>query len=369
MNIQKRTLPKFVLLNCLTLGIYGAIVSQNVGVEIDALCKGDGEKPRLNYMGAAMIRAIAPLTAMFIAMIIGLVNELHIIFILRLVVFVGLVASITLGLISGIYLEYWWYKQASRMKLNAHRYGMTVKESGTDTFVLRSLPVNLLMIPINVLLLALTVLLPGLIVFLLLNTMSEGTWVFASILTLLFSLPIILFGTELTAGACFSKYFIFKNLNRFADAARNGAQPFDPMNYPYYRAKENGPFAGYMEQPPVGGKGTELTPPPPPAKFGKLIGLKGSCAGYEFELQDNEQVIIGKDAKVSNVVIDPAYKEVSRKHVSVFYDAMRDQYCVVDFSSNGTWADGRRLSLGERAYLSHGTQLKLANEKNIFRLS
>lgn len=369
MNIQKRTLPKFVLLNCLTLGIYGAIVSQNVGNEIDALCKGDGEKPRLNFMGAAMIRASAALFAMFVAMIVALVQGLHIIQVIWSMIIFGVSAAFLLGIVSGIYLEYWWYKQASRMKLNAHRYGMTVKESGTDSFVFRSLPLNLLMLPINILLFALSLLIPALIVFLLLSTRSEGGIVFASIMALLFVVPVILFGSELTAGANFSKFFIFKNLNRFADAARNGAQPFNPMGYPYYRAKENGPYAGYVERRiPVDNSDSEV-PPPPPVKVGKLICVKGSCAGYEFELKDNEQVVIGKDAKVSSIVIDPAYKEVSRKHVSVSYNAMSDQYCVVDYSSNGTWADGQRLELGKRAYLSHGTTLKLANDKNIFKLN
>ena len=68
------------------------------------------------------------------------------------------------------------------------------------------------------------------------------------------------------------------------------------------------------------------------------------------------------------VVIDPAYKEISRKHVGVCYDIIRDQYRVVDYSSNGTWANGSKLVPGQEFYLPHGTELKLANDKNTFRL-
>lgn len=91
-------------------------------------------------------------------------------------------------------------------------------------------------------------------------------------------------------------------------------------------------------------------------------------AGYTFDLTSGEEIIIGKDAKVSMVVIDPAYKEISRKHVGVCYDIINDQYRVKDYSSNGTWANGTKLISGQEVYLPHGTELKLANDKNIFRL-
>jgi len=101
---------------------------------------------------------------------------------------------------------------------------------------------------------------------------------------------------------------------------------------------------------------------------GLLFGVLGSCAGYSFNLNPGEEIIIGKDPSVAAVIIDPAYKEISRKHVGVRYDIMKDQYCVIDYSSNGTWASGTRLEKEKPVYLPHGTELKLANDKNIFRL-
>ena len=105
------------------------------------------------------------------------------------------------------------------------------------------------------------------------------------------------------------------------------------------------------------------------AAVGSLVGVKGACAGYNFDLAPGEEIIIGKDAKVSSVVIDPAYKEISRKHVSVIFDPSANVYRVTDYSSNGTWADGQRLTRGETVNLRSGTVLKLANDKNIFRLA
>ena len=97
-------------------------------------------------------------------------------------------------------------------------------------------------------------------------------------------------------------------------------------------------------------------------------GSEAIMFAYMSCLNPGEEIIIGKDAKVSNVVIDPAYKEISRKHVSVVYDAERDVYRVTDYSSNGTWADEQRLIRNETINLRRGTVLKLANDKNVFRL-
>ena len=96
---------------------------------------------------------------------------------------------------------------------------------------------------------------------------------------------------------------------------------------------------------------------------------KNDKGAKKSNVNPGEEIVIGKDAKVSNVVIDPVYKEISRKHVSVLYDASNDIYRVTDYSSNGTWADGQKLTRNEITNLRRGTVLKLANDKNTFRLS
>ena len=198
-----------------------------------------------------------------------------------------------------------------------------------------------------------------------------GAFTFAVILLLLFSLPLLVFGMELTTGSNFAMFYIFKNLNRFADASQNGAAPFDKMGYPYYPSVESN-YPKMLSNLSNHKSTVEPIPEPDPESSvtiyaAMLIGEKGSCAGYTFDLASGETFIVGKDAKVSNIVIDPAYKEISRKHLSVRYDANIEQYVVTDYSSNGTWANGLKLTTGQETYLSHGTELKLANEKNIFR--
>lgn len=400
MTIQKRSLPVFILLNCLTLGIYGAIVSHKIGQEVNALCKGDGEEPTLNYMGAMLIRAIPLFFGIIVGLIVGLVsssafssfssygflgfmgyssalNSLKVLNVfIDIIVFTSIFSLIGKTL-SGLYHKYWWFKQTSRLKLNANRYNLDVRESGTDHFVFRT-AIETALTPASLILKALSLFLPTLICFLIVFASP----VFAVILYTIFIIIFNIFDSELSAGAGFSLYNVFKTLNRYAVVCRNGARPFDPMAYEYYPSVDskypefipqimNGNFG-------VSQKGSEEKFDSEDydeedtirkAAVGSLIGVKGACAGYNFDLAPGEEIIIGKDAKVSSVVIDPAYKEISRKHVSIIFDPSANVYRVTDYSSNGTWADGQRLTRGETVNLRSGTVLKLANDKNIFRLA
>lgn len=334
--MQKRTFPMYMFLNCLTLGIYGFVVAKQMGEEIDALCKGDGQEPAVGYVANAFIRLVPGF--------------------------------------GPLYYNYWWYQQINRIKLNANRYGLTVKESGTDAILMRTV-LEAPMAGITALIVGLAMLLPSLLV--LLFTLIHP--VMGIIFGILFGVVLGFFSAELTAGAAICNFYLMKNLNRFADEYRNGAAPFDPMAYEYYpdvAAKYpnflpnavNGVKAAPViihDNPPAD---DPYTKPLTETKVGTLIGVKGTFAGYSFAMENGEEVVIGKDAKVSQVVIETAYKEISRKHVGVRYDIIRDQYCVVDYSSNGTWANGSKMIPGQEAYLPHGTELKLANDKNIFRL-
>lgn len=334
--MQKRTYPMYLFLNCITLGIYGFIVAKQMNEEIDTLCKGDKQETAVGYVAAAFIRLIP--------------------------------------IFGPIYFNYWWYQQTNRVKLNANRYGLTVKESGTDTFLMRTV-LQIPMIAITILEMVLSFLIPSLLIVLF--TLIHP--VMGIIFGVIFGVMLGFFSAELTVGANISNYFLMKNLNRFADVYRNGAAPFDPMAYEYYPSVAN----KYPNFIPNMNSGNALKSAAPAVideqhgdevstgvlgTTGTLIGITGSCAGYNFDLTSGEEIIIGKDPKVSMVVIDPAYKEISRKHVGICYDMIRDQYRVVDYSSNGTWANGKKLVPGQEVYLSHGTELQLANKKNIFRL-
>ena len=409
MTIRKRTLPKYILLNCLTLGIYGFIVGRQIDKEINTLCRDDGEQPRFSYTAAVLFRAISTIIGVIVGVIFGLISgsglgfwgimagsmgmgfsgnwasalnmmsyagDMQGIAVFLSMLTGGIVFTAIGSIISGIYLNYWWYRQAGRLKLNGYRYGITVRESGVDNLVFRTV-MEIFLLPITCVIFVLACLIPTIFIMLLTLAQNMGAYVFAAILAFLFGLPLMVFGTELTAGSNFAMFFIFKNLNRYADASRNGAQPFDAMGYEYYPSVESkypnflpGLINGDVQTQGAHDNGTDDgdVNTGPLTQNGALIGLKGSCAGYNFELNPGEEIIIGKDGRMAMVIIDPAYKEISRKHCSVCYDVYRDQYRVIDFSSNGTWANGIRLEPGVAKYLPRGTELKLANDKNIFRL-
>ena len=324
MRIQKRSLAIYIFLNCLTMGIYGFIVGKQMGDEIEAICRGDKESPRFGYVAT---------------------------------VFLGLIP-----IFGPLYFRYWWYQQANRLKMNAHRYGIEVKENGTEIFLMRTA----LEVPfafVTVVELMATLFLPGLIVLL----FAFLSPVIAVIFEIIFGIILWIFINELTFGSNLSMYYMMKNLNRFADVYRNGGAPFDSKEYQYYPCVSN-EYVKFVPEMVNQAEPVVQSEPVQKELKGALIGIKGSCAGYEFELVAGEEIIIGKDAKVSSVVIDPAYKEVSRKHVAVCYDKLKDQYRVVDFSSNGTWANEEKLEVGQPVYLYRGSNLKLANGKNVFRL-
>lgn len=383
MQIKKRSLPMYIFLNCLTLGIYGFVVNMQIGDEINAICQDDGDEPKYNYAGAVMFRGIAPLIGLIIGLIVALVGEdkisyldyfdlfgmgnLKVAYVFLVMAVCGLVFGFIGSVVSGIYHKYWWYRQANRLRLNAYRYNLDVKETGTDNLIFRTVG-ELLVIPITAILFALSIAIPAFIIWLITTGKSEGAYVFASILVFLCSLPIMFFGMELTAGANFSMFFIFKNLERFADVVSNGAAPFDKMAYRYYPSNESMIGVTWLPISASKEEDEEEYPDTTPVLKGYLYGLNGSCAGYNFELTPNEEFVVGKDASVASIVIDPSYKEISRKHCGITYNSNVDGFTVIDYSSNGTWANDMKLNRGEAAYFPKGTVLKLANDKNTFRL-
>lgn len=400
MQIQKRSLPLYIFLNCITLGIYGLIISMQMGKEIDALSKGDGEETRFGFGGAIMFRGIAPILGLIVGLIVGLngaesvlgsylpfegldflaffldLGEYKTIMVFSYMIVFGVIFTLIGSGFSGIYLNYWWYKQANRLKLNANRYDLVIKENGTDSFIFRTI-LEIAFLPITLLVIGLSLLIPALIVWLCIKASAA----LAAVLATLFVISVLMFGSEMTTGAYLSMNSIMKNMNRLSDASKNGAKPFDPMAYEYYPSVNSlyGNFlpdminsrtavAGKANNMPIDNEIIGTTPLTDRIAVGRITGLKGTCAGYNFDLNTGEEVIIGKDAKVASVVIDPAFKEISRKHVGISYDIIQDVYHVTDYSSNGTWADGQKLVRAYPTTLNHGTILKLATDKNTFKL-
>ncbi|MDR0519109.1 MAG: DUF805 domain-containing protein [Clostridiales Family XIII bacterium] len=101
-----------------------------------------------------------------------------------------------------------------------------------------------------------------------------------------------------------------------------------------------------------------------------IIGLSGMYANVTFPIESYEELVIGRDAAFSHVVIDTNAEKISRKHVSVGYDASERMYVVTDFSSNGTYMNnGTRLTANVAMKLPAGSVIYLAKPDNSFRLA
>lgn len=98
---------------------------------------------------------------------------------------------------------------------------------------------------------------------------------------------------------------------------------------------------------------------PTVAREGLLRCVEGPLKGASIVIRDRETVIIGREAKESNLIISDS--KISRKHCSVTYDADRNVFVLTDFSSNGTeLANGTKLIKGEPTTVNCNTEFVLA---------
>ncbi|MDR2570307.1 MAG: FHA domain-containing protein [Oscillospiraceae bacterium] len=112
------------------------------------------------------------------------------------------------------------------------------------------------------------------------------------------------------------------------------------------------------------------TPPPQPAASSiSLTGMSGMYAGSTLPLAPNDELIIGRDNSLCNLIIEQNAEKVSRKHCGIMFDAARGVYQVTDYSSNGTFIDGgNRLAANMPTTLQKGTSIALGSRENRFRL-
>ena len=82
---------------------------------------------------------------------------------------------------------------------------------------------------------------------------------------------------------------------------------------------------------------------------GTIVCLSGHAKGSSFRIPDGGQLSVGRDPEESDIVLETADSDVSRRHCIVRYDTKRRCYLVRDVSKNGTsistWEDGERLAL------------------------
>lgn len=100
---------------------------------------------------------------------------------------------------------------------------------------------------------------------------------------------------------------------------------------------------------------------------GGIIGIKGSLIGRRIELQNNAEIVIGRDAEQVDLVINGS--KVSRIHCSIRFNFHRNDYTICDYSTNGTYIGKEELLLHkDKKRVPPGTILKLGNDENVLQL-
>ena len=101
-----------------------------------------------------------------------------------------------------------------------------------------------------------------------------------------------------------------------------------------------------------------------------LSGLSGMYAGQNIPMAANDDLVIGRDAALANIIVDQNADKVSRKHCVIRFDPARNAYTVTDHSTNGTFVDGgNRLVANVPTPLARGTVIALGSRENRFRLN
>lgn len=110
--------------------------------------------------------------------------------------------------------------------------------------------------------------------------------------------------------------------------------------------------------------------PEPEIRGGVIICTAGMYRYATFRIDNGEELIIGRDAAMSHIVVDTGAEKVSRKHCSIIYDGRQRQYIVTDYSSNGTYTDDNtRLTHLTLTILPCATTIYLGDRQNSFLLN
>ena len=98
-----------------------------------------------------------------------------------------------------------------------------------------------------------------------------------------------------------------------------------------------------------------------------LVGLSGTFASQVIEFKNN-QATIGRDPS-AQAVYPPENTEVSRRHCTLTFDPLLQQFTLIDTSSNGTfWTNGERLQQNQQYQIEPGERFSLSESNETFTI-
>lgn len=115
------------------------------------------------------------------------------------------------------------------------------------------------------------------------------------------------------------------------------------------------------------GNGTENKAGEQSAEQGRLTGITGEYSGVSLPVEDGQELVLGKDPAVCNIVLGKDSDFISHKHCGIRYIAASNTYILMDYSKNGVF-DEQGNALHSNMQLYPGAVIVLANKENMFRV-
>ena len=98
--------------------------------------------------------------------------------------------------------------------------------------------------------------------------------------------------------------------------------------------------------------------------LGSIFGLSGEFKGESIGIPTDEEINIGRDPSVSQIIIIEDAGIVSRRHCGIKYNPADGTYSVTDYSKNGIFReDGSRLPPKVEVTLPRGTVIILGSRQ------
>ena len=96
------------------------------------------------------------------------------------------------------------------------------------------------------------------------------------------------------------------------------------------------------------------------SQTGTLLCTAGESAGASITMNDGDSVILGRDPKISNIILRND-KKISRRHCTITY--RNGNFYVVDYSTNGTkLGNGQKLESGVETSIGKQAVIRLSEQ-------
>lgn len=102
-------------------------------------------------------------------------------------------------------------------------------------------------------------------------------------------------------------------------------------------------------------------------KTGAIVFVKGKNVGAIIRINDQKNIVLGRDGNVADIVINDT--KISRRHCCVTYHQDTGKYTICDFSKNGIFNNkGKQYPKDTPFQVEAGEEIWIGSSENVFQL-